>query len=156
MPVARDAVSARPGNAAAWFRGLLGGVVGTVWFVAISGAAVAQHDAVATGHERVPAVLLVALVAVISALCAAGFRFLGTAWGWGVTAALAGCLLLGLIEGPIAPEQAPSGISLPATFSVGLGSLAVWVAFAMSLTLAVTASRKHGIVEDRDDSREPV
>lgn len=134
-------------------RALLGAGAGLVWFVVVSVASVAQHEATATMSSTV---VPVALVALISVMCASGFSFLGAAWGWGVTAALGGCMLLGLIEGPIPSEQAGLAFSIPTTFSVGLGSLAVWVAFAVSLTLTVTAKTSRNHVEDRDYSREAV
>lgn len=129
---------------------VLGVVGGLLWFLTLSAAAVLQQDAVATGGSAVGAVVL---AAVVSGLCALGFQVWRVAWGVGVSAAMAACLLLGLIEGPLPPEQAPSQLlSIPATFSVGLGSLAVWVAFTVSVTLSVAAARR-GIPSQRANSR---
>ena len=119
---------------------VLGVVAGLVWFATLSGTAVAHEDLVATGSSTVGTL---ALAAVVSALCTLGFMVWRASWGVGVSAAMAACLLLGLIEGPLPTSLAPSQLlSIPATFSVGLGNLAVWVAFAVSVTLTVATARR--------------
>lgn len=129
---------------------VLGVVAGLVWFVTLSATAVVQQHAVVTGGSALGAI---AFAAVVSGLCALGFQVWRVSWGVGVSAAMAACLLLGLIEGPLPPGLAPYQLlSLPATFSVGLGSLAVWVAFSVSVTLSVTTARR-GLPSQQANSR---
>lgn len=135
----------KPGTTA---RAVLGVIGGVVWFATVSAAAVLQHTESTPGGSTGGAI---ALVVVISGLCVLGFRAWGAAWGWGVSSALAVCLLLGLIEGPLGPEgAAPQVISVPTSFSVGLGSLAVWVAFGVSLALSLSAQSQRGTGHARD------
>jgi len=135
---ARRAVGGtRPGA-----RVVLGVLAGVVWFVAVCTAEVGRHSAEMTGGSPLR---LVPFVALLSGLCAAAFRPWGRAWGWGLSSGLAVCMLLGLDEGPAFASQAPGAISIPAIFSVGLGSLTVWTALGVSVALTLT----HGRVRTR-------
>ncbi|WP_454085415.1 hypothetical protein [Georgenia sp. Marseille-Q6866] len=114
-----------------------GVAAGLVWFLVLSAAVVHQHEE-ATVHGRPSWPAIVAAV-VVSSLCVLGFRAWGRRWGLGVGAALGACLLLGLVEGPVPAGEAGLLLSVPTTFSVGLGSVTTWLAFAVTATLTLTA-----------------
>lgn len=137
-------------SAATTMRAVLGSVAGLIWFLVLSGAEVHRHSPMVEASAG-PWDALV-LVAATSALCLLGFRALGTVWGWGVSSGLVLGMLLGLIEGPLLPDDAPAVFSIPASFAVGLGSLAVWVALGVALALSATS----GAARRQRESAEPV
>lgn len=115
-------------------RAVLGSFAGLTWFLILAGAEVHRHSPMVEPRSGTWGALV--LVAATSALCILGFRALGTAWGRGVTCGLIIGMLLGLIEGPLHPADAPAVFSIPASFAVGLGSIAVWAALGVALALS--------------------
>ncbi|MBD8061538.1 hypothetical protein [Oceanitalea stevensii] len=130
----------------------VGVAAGLVWFLTLSAAVVhQQHEAVV--HGRSSWLATVAAV-VVTSLCVLGFRAWGRRWGLGVGAALGVCLLLGLVEGQLPAGGAGLMFSVPATFSVGLGSVTTWLAFAVTVTLTLTAGPGRSDVPVRPDAEE--
>lgn len=132
-------------------RAVLGVLAGLVWFFAVTTAEVSRNIGEMTGGSPLRSVPFVAL---LSGLCAATFRPWGTAWGWGLSSGLAACMLLGLVEGPAFASQAPGTISIPAIFSVGLGSLTVWTGLGVSVALTLTLGRVSHTRPVRDDAQQ--
>lgn len=116
----------------------VGALAGTIWFLTLSAATVLQAQAATTGDTTWPAITWAVVVTLVVVLA---LRALTAPFGCGVIGALTVCLALGLIEGPTPPSQAGTAFSIPLTFSVGLASVTVWVALAVTLALTVAASR---------------
>lgn len=121
--------------------GAVGVLIGLVWFVVVSAASVYQHRELTLGSTTGALVAVVA-AALVSALCVLVIRAGESFLGWSVSAGIGVGLLLGFIEGPVAPEGAtPQVVSVPTIFSVGLGSTAVWVVLGASVALSLAARR---------------
>ena len=128
----------------------VGAAAGLVWSLTLSAAVVHQHEE-AMVHGRASWPATVAAV-VVTSLCVLGFRAWERRWGVAVGAALSVCLLLGLVEGPLPAGEAGVLFSVPMTFSVGLGSVATWLALAVTVTLTLAPQPSRSDVPLRRDS----